>query len=173
MTEWRPVLGFEGHYEVSSDGRVRSLARVILKSNGATQTIPERTLLAGCRDKNGYPTINLGRKRTRVHVVVLEAFVGPRPPGAHGCHRDDDKENNTVANLYWGSRSDNMIDLVRNGNHHHANKTTCPGGHIYDEQNTIRYRGRRYCRECKRGRSVRSGKPTDAGSLLRVHSGRG
>lgn len=81
---------------------------------------------------------------------MLEAFVGPRPlPDWDACHRDDDKRNNQLSNLYWGSQSDNTNDMVRNGLHNNARKVRCKYGHEFTPENTYIYRGRRNCRACK------------------------
>jgi hypothetical protein len=50
-----------------------------------------------------------------VHRLVLEAFVGPCPPGLEGCHRNDDSSDNRLENLYWGTHRQNMADRERNG----------------------------------------------------------
>ena len=50
-----------------------------------------------------------------IHVLVLETYVGERPRGLFGLHRDDDRSNNRLENLYWGSRKENAIDSIRNG----------------------------------------------------------
>jgi len=52
----------------------------------------------------------------KVHILVLEAFVGPRPDGLVGCHKDDNTTNNAVENLYWGSESQNTHDRCRKNN---------------------------------------------------------
>lgn len=72
------------------------------------------------RNRKGNVHVTLTRdgvsKSHRVHLLVLEAFVGPRPtPDAVGLHFDDDIWNNRVDNLRWGTRSDNWHDAVRNG----------------------------------------------------------
>lgn len=86
-----------------------------------------------------------------VHVLVLTAFVGPRPEGLFGCHWDDNPANNHLENLRWGTRSENVKDSVRNGAHAMANRTHCPQGHPYSPENTYRYpQGRRACNECRR-----------------------
>lgn len=107
---WKPVLGYETTYEVSDLGEVRSLR------TGRTL----RPVWTGARRKQ-YPTVvlcaNGAQRQRKVHTLVLEAFVGPRPEGSVACHRDDDVSNNAVGNLYWGSWSDNARDRVRNGNH--------------------------------------------------------
>lgn len=101
------------------------------------------------------PFVNLAnggeRKICRVHVLVLEAFVGPRPDGLQGCHWNDIKTDNRLENLRWDTASANMHDKVRNGHCHQTAKQKCPSGHGYTADNTkFDKRGRRYCRECHR-----------------------
>jgi hypothetical protein len=54
-------------------------------------------------------------KQFKLHQAILMAFVGPKPEGFHGCHYDDDPDNNTLSNLRWGSASSNRRDMIRNG----------------------------------------------------------
>jgi hypothetical protein len=102
-------------------------------------------------------TVKLGKNNSRlVHILVLEAFVGPRPDGAYGLHWDDDPSNNRVENLRWGTPSENMYDKVRNGRHHNAEKTACKYGHPLTGENlTIDTLGKRVCRTCQRERMRR------------------
>lgn len=76
-------------------------------------------------------------ERRLIHHLVLEAFDRPRPDGLFGLHRDDNPTNNTLPNLYWGTKRENQLDKVRNGAHHNALKTHCPQGHPYSPENTI------------------------------------
>jgi hypothetical protein len=95
--EWKDVVGFEGSYQVSNMGRVRS----------------SRVLKPGSSGK-GYKAISLwvnGKaKRVRVHKLVLEAFVGPCPPGMECCHGDSDRTNNALSNLRWDTKKNNAKD---------------------------------------------------------------
>ena len=138
---WLPVVGFEGLYEVSSNGRVASL----LGRN-------RRILRAG--DSRGYRLVILrrgGMSHTRlVHRLVLEAFVGPRPEGMVARHLNGDPGDNRLENLAWGTQSENNYDKVRHGTHHNANKTHCPSGHEYRGDNIKWYKGFRFCRACHR-----------------------
>jgi hypothetical protein len=61
-------------------------------------------------------TKKMGAKTKKLHRVMCEAFHGP-PPGPEWCalHRDDDRNNNTPENLYWGTAKENSADAVRNG----------------------------------------------------------
>lgn len=159
--EWRPIAGFEGWYSVSDLGRVRSEDRVIsVKAHrGGTQQFHKGKVLTAGPGWSGRPTITLhspGRRITRsVHQLVLEAFMGPRPPGKEALHWDDDRTNNQLSNLRWGTRSENLHDLIRNGRHNYAKRTECEYGHEFSAENTIiRPEGSRRCRECKRIRAI-------------------
>lgn len=94
------------------------------------------------------PGVQLSR---HVHTLVLEAFVGPRPPGMFACHENDIPSDNRVENLRWDTPRANRLDSVRNGTHTNANKTECPKGHPYSPENTYHHpSGSRICRECNR-----------------------
>lgn len=106
--EWRPVVGYEGFYEVSNLGQIRSLSRIVNCAIGAKRKTRGRVLRQSMA-KVGYFCVNLSKNnRTRVHYVhalVLEAFVGPRPEKGYEGRRDDgDRSNNSACNLWWGAR---------------------------------------------------------------------
>lgn len=158
--EWRPVLGYEGYYEVSSRGRVRSLPRKVATSRGA-RVSPGRTLKTPT-STGGYLRVDLSRdgisKSRSVHVLVLEAFTGPRPSRGHdACHWDGDPSNNNIENLRWDTKSANMADKMRHGRDFRKNKTQCKRGHLLREPNLVPSRlriGQRSCRACSMARSV-------------------
>lgn len=120
--EWRPIAGYEGIYEVSSRGRVRSLDRTLDQGNCVRQM--RGKILSGGKRKSprkrfgAYRTVDLydhGARSTRyVHRLVAKAFIGPGGPGLEVCHKDDNGSNNVPSNLYWGTRSQNLYDAVRN-----------------------------------------------------------
>jgi hypothetical protein len=144
MTEtWMPVHGFEGLYEVSDLGNVRSFAR-------GWDGRPLRSSPNG----RGYMSVNFwkGNRATshRVHRLVLEAFVGLPPDGMEGCHNDGNKRNNQLSNLRWDTRSANARDKGRHGNDPNASKSHCPSGHPYDSENTYYRPTGRGCNECRR-----------------------
>lgn len=119
--EWRAVPGFEGAYEVSNLGRVRSLERVVTvrgRHDGqARRRIRGRILKPGL--SVGRPVVNLSsdgsHRHALVHHLVLEAFVGPCPDGQECRHLDDNRQHNKLSNLEWGTRVENMADRRRNG----------------------------------------------------------
>lgn len=149
--EWRTVADYPS-YQISSLGRVLSTSR----QRGFDRT--PHFLRPGYTTA-GYPTVVLyrcgGRRTQYIHHLVAEAFIGPRPEGLEIRHLDGDPANCVVANLAYGTQSENNFDRVRHGTHHLAAKTHCLRGHLYDADNTYRRPSRpssRYCRACKRAR---------------------
>jgi hypothetical protein len=112
---WLPVVGFEGRYEVSASGAVRSLDLPVASGFSGQKIIPGRVLRPQPRE-TGHLKVGLhrdGQTWLYVHRLVLEAFVGACPDGHEACHRDGDPTNNRVGNLYWGTRSQNAQDRWR------------------------------------------------------------
>lgn len=151
--KWRQVPGFDGRYEVSNWGKVRSNEATFYDKIGRRRRMPGRTLKATIVPE-GYSKVWLfssgGKSYLYVHRLVLEAFVGACPDGFYGCHWDDDKGHNCVGNLRWAHPSENNRDAVRNGTHGMSNRTHCPQGHPYSEENTYEYfHGGVNVRRCK------------------------
>jgi len=159
---WRRVVRFPDLYEVSSDGRVRSIdGRLIVRSDGVSQRRPGRILRHRSKP-SGHQTVKLDHgKHAYVHVLVLEAFVGPRPPDAQACHNDGDPTNNVPANLRWDTRAANTLDSVRHGTHPQARKEVCKRGHPLQGANLIKsavnptWRGCLACRKAHNARRQR------------------
>lgn len=105
--EWRWVPGYEGAYEVSDQGRVRSYKRVGPPYGVADE--PQRVLETSPR--RGYPSVQLARngdsRSVTVHKLVLLAFVGEPPEGYEGSHINGDQTDNRLSNLAWETRSEN------------------------------------------------------------------
>lgn len=150
---WRPVP-FALGYEVSNLGRVRSWR--------PHHDLPTPHLLAPVtttyKQRIPYARVDLRlggreRKTVRVHSLVAQVFLGPRPDGMHVRHLDGNSLNNVVSNLAYGTASENSRDTVRHGTHRNIAKTHCPQGHEYTPENTLVVSGlRRSCRTCKRAR---------------------
>lgn len=115
---WLPVVGYEGFYEVSDAGRVRSVERFAKNRHGSI-TLKNGRPLALFHDKDGYHRVSLWKdgstKQRPVHQLVLEAFVGPRPDGAMTLHADGTRTNNKCGNISWGTALQNAIDRGRHG----------------------------------------------------------
>lgn len=155
---WKPVVGYEGLYEVSDHGRVRSLDRR-LPHNGHTRFFPG-VILKPSSHKQGYLTVKLrGGGRHFIHRLMAEAFI-PNPDNLPLVrHLNDVETDNRLENLAWGTWSDNSEDSVRNGVHSQASKTHCKRGHPYDGENTYYppYPGgaKRACKACRKENSRR------------------
>jgi hypothetical protein len=161
MERWKPVVGYEGIYEVSDFGNVRSLDRVMTYPGGRTYRWKGKVLSPG---KTGDRlTVALGNgtaKSHYVHELVLTAFVGPCPPDEEGCHNNGNGTYNALTNLRWDTRSENTFDCVRHGTHHAKNREACPLSHLLVLPNLVaapwvRYR-RRSCLACNRAGACQS-----------------
>ena len=143
---WLPVVGYEGRYDVSDLGRVRSWL--------PWHSTPIPRTLKGSPDKDGYLGVAL-RKDGRTtqwknHLLVMLAFVGPRPEGLETRHFDGNHLNNRLKNLRYGTSSENSMDTVRHGTNRNARKIKCLHGHPFNTKNTyIRPSGGRDCPTCR------------------------
>lgn len=105
---WRPVVGYEGYYSVSSLGNVRGEDRIInhVRAKGGTCLYKGKMLKLKLRD-DGYINVVLqrdGKKKTvMVHRLVAQAFIPNNEPSVKTKvnHKDEDKTNNVVSNLEW------------------------------------------------------------------------
>jgi hypothetical protein len=165
---WLPVVGWEGLYEVSDQGRVRSLPRATKTGmRGGRILTPGRaadgrTVIGLCRD---------GRQVSRhISVLVAAAFIGPRPPGLMVCHGSRGNGYDGLANIRYDTQASNIQDAVRGGTHTNQNKakTCCPkcGGDY-----RVNGKGVRYCPPChlKTGQAWRAARKAER-ALLRQSS---
>lgn len=149
-----PVVGYEDSYEVSDQGRVRSIDRVVTRKNGVLMPCKGQFMSPFRCPPGNYWTVSLQkngqRHNRRIHVLVAEAFLGVRPDGLVVCHNSGEKDDNKPSNLRWDTYSQNLQDTIRHGNHHNASKTHCKRGHEFTSENTYlnpASKGRQ-CREC-------------------------
>lgn len=157
---WKAIPGWEGLYEASDQGRIRSLDRVVKRRDGKERFSPGRVLSPAARN-SGHLYVCLhdtaGSQRTYyVHRLVMCSFVGPRPDGLEVCHWNDVPTDNRLVNLRYGTRSENKHDSVRNRVHNQVKKTHCPRGHELTSPNLTpsgKRAGRRRCLACARARS--------------------
>jgi hypothetical protein len=142
--EWR-VIAQNPKLEISSDGEVREIAtgkmRTITTSGGRYKRVWV------CTDRSGSSSL---------HRLLAIAFI-PNPENLPMVrHLDDDRYNNALDNLAWGTSTDNHLDAVRNGHNWAASKTHCKNGHPFEGDNLvlIPVKGstavHRKCRECHR-----------------------
>lgn len=94
MEEWKSITGYEGLYEVSSYGRVRSLDRYV-KSKSNSNRLQKGKVLSPTKHKTGYLVVNLKNKMFRVHRLVAQAFISNPEGLSQVNHKDEDKTNNS------------------------------------------------------------------------------
>jgi hypothetical protein len=106
MEQWLDVIDFEGLYEVSNHGNVRSFK---------TKEIKKQTF----NKQNKRPYLGLWKngkqKIVKPHTLVMEAFVGKRPVGLECCHNDGNAFNNHISNLRWDTPKANHADKIKHG----------------------------------------------------------
>ena len=136
--EWRDVVGFEGLYEVSSLGRVRSVPRYVHTTNKRKYLIKGK-ILRPVPQKSKHLQLWLRKEGqtipVRVHRLVADAFLGPCPPNKECCHNNGVPFDNRVDNLRWDTRANNIrqsytdgrdvvIPRHKKGSTHYASKLT-------------------------------------------------
>lgn len=121
---WLPVPGWFG-YEVSDQGRVRSCLRRGRAFHSLGPYSDKSHPVGGHVGTGGHLNVWLTRyvdgvkdkQYISIHILVLEAFVGPRPPGLEGCHNNGIPSDNRLENLRWDTPSSNMVDRIFHGGH--------------------------------------------------------
>lgn len=117
IEEWKDIEGYEGLYQVSNLGRVKSLDRIIYRNNGRIQTLRER-ILKPAKISGGYQFVLLSKdgktKHCLVHRLVASAFIENPNDYTDVNHIDENKINNRVDNLEWCNRKYNMNYGTRN-----------------------------------------------------------
>ncbi len=131
MEEWKPIADYEGYYEISSYGRVKSVERVVehpsLVNGAKYKTIPERIRKPNIM--KGYHCVSLAKdgkyKVYRIHRLVIEHFGEAQPSEEHQVnHIDGDKGNNHIENLEWVTPKENTCHAIKNGLRHNPNEET-------------------------------------------------
>ncbi len=132
MEIWKDIKGYEGLYQISNLGRVKSLAREKKNGVNSKQNIPEIILNIYDNGK-GYKRTNLCKnniiKSNYIHRLVAEAFILNSKNEREVNHKDGNKANNNVTNLEWCNRKENVLhscinNLVPKGNLHYNSKLT-------------------------------------------------
>ncbi len=146
-TRYKLVDGFPG-YRIGDDGSVWSRWTLATAANGSgwqRRQIGVRWVnLKGGRDRDGYRKVILcdgagKRRHARVHRLVLEAFVGPQPPGMASAHANGKRDDNRLVNLRWSTQTDNCADKIVCGTSQRGEKH--PMAKLTEESvRTIRHR---------------------------------
>lgn len=115
---WKDIEGYEGFYQVSNLGNVRSLDRYV-KNRMSNKNIKRGKILKSCINKHGYLAVHLiketkGQTKT-VHRLVANAFI-PNPENKPEVnHIDGNKQNNILENLEWVTSSENTLHAIKTG----------------------------------------------------------
>lgn len=108
---WKDIAGYEGYYQVSSLGRVKPLARIIIRADGYPKTIPEK-IMSQTIGTNGYNLIVLNKfgrfKGFAVHRLVAEAFIPNTSDKEQVNHINEIKTDNRIENLEWVTPKQNI-----------------------------------------------------------------
>src|SRR5215475_14247629 len=112
---WLAAVGYEGFYEVSDLGRVRSLDRIVRIHHDGRRVYPGRILKPQPASKYGHLKVGFSVERSKIrwfqiHQLVLLAFDKPCPAGMEIRHLDSNPANNALTNLVYGTRSENARD---------------------------------------------------------------
>lgn len=123
---WKDIPGYEGRYQASTEGRIRSVDRsehcTPVDGKKPYTRFKKGRVLSACPGSNGYPYVGLRKAQYSnnatfspvPHLVAL-TFIGPRPDGLIICHADGDKNNNRLNNLRYDTGTENKIDIYRIG----------------------------------------------------------
>lgn len=115
---WKDVPRFEGRYQVSDWGCVRSAdryVRTVAKNGTETERRVKGQILAPQKHTAGYLAVGLGGRTWLIGAIVLTAFVGPRPSKHQHAHNDGNRRNNCLANLRWATAAANSADRITHG----------------------------------------------------------
>jgi NUMOD4 motif-containing protein len=120
-----PILGYEGFYEISNLGRIKSFARVVPNPHGGTMIRKEKFLKTNTYHPSGYRFVTLiihkKRKNHSVHRLVATAFIKNHTNLPQINHIDTVKNNNIASNLEWCTNSENQAHANRHGLINHPN----------------------------------------------------
>ena len=131
MELWKPIINYEGLYEVSNLGRIRGLDRKVIRSDGRSRTI-KGTIIKPKPTKDGYLRVQLSKcnrfKWYFVHRLVLTAFSPcDNMDKLIVNHKDFNRQNNAFDNLEWMNHSDNIRYSIDNGRYEDAHKNCTKG----------------------------------------------
>lgn len=132
--QWKDIPGYEGRYQASTEGRVRSVDhRVRLVAHGieTTRLVRGRVLRPGA-GTSGHVSVALGKNNSKmVHAIILKTFVGPPPEGCETLHLNHTPSDNRLINLVWGTRSRN-VEMDYEVGTRKVHKNFNRWGHRYD-----------------------------------------
>ena len=122
MEIWKDIPGYEGKYQASTEGRIRSVNRVVkgkchFTGDNFDRQIKSRILRPGryCKSKHISVVLGHGTVGKPVHQLIMLTFVGEKPEGREVLHKNGDPTDNRLENLRYGTRTENILDVYRQG----------------------------------------------------------
>jgi hypothetical protein len=116
IEQWKPIKGYEGYYEISNFGKIKSLRKFFTDSSGRNQGKKERILVLGLNG-NGYLGCHLSKENKtfmyRVHLLVWDYFGEGQRDDLQVDHKDDDKLNNRIDNLQLLTARENTTKAAK------------------------------------------------------------
>lgn len=123
---WKDIPGYEGRYQASTEGRIRSCTWIqeCVPRDGKREytRVHKGRVLKTCIGSNGYRYVGLrasadssNSKYEPVFHLVARTFLGPRPAGAEICHANGEKDDCRLENIRYDTRTENRIDVYRLG----------------------------------------------------------
>jgi hypothetical protein len=144
---WKDIPGYEGFYQASSKGRIRSVSRIVRRKNGFARW-SGKILRPAPSTESGHLVVRLSKlgkaEMFGVHVLILMAFVGPCPKGMEGCHGDGRPGNNSIDNLRWDTHRNNQRDMQKHGTANFIKGERHQNAKLSDEQ-ALKIRQLRKC----------------------------
>ena len=142
MTEiWKDIQGYEGFYQISSLGNVKSLERVVDKGNGILQHRKER-IMNKRESVDGYyiAKLNVNKKSTSIaiHILVARHFIDNPNNYPEVNHKDCNRKNNQVDNLEWCTHQQNVEHSKQLG--HYKTKSGCDNPNYKNDTLKIKYK---------------------------------
>jgi len=120
MEKWITVHGHP-NYQVSDKGRVKRISHIAKHKLYGDRYMCER-LLSPRSNHDGYPRVRIDNKLKFVHVLMIESFVEPRPPGMQCCHCNGNPKDNRLENLRWDTPKNNVADRKKHGTYQYGEK---------------------------------------------------
>lgn len=161
---WRPITGYEGLYEVSNQGEIRSLPKTLNRHKTRPYATKMRLMTLRVGNKHGHLRVDLtgpgGVTSHWVHRLVALEFCHREPGQDYVLHGPNGPADNRASELRWGTAADNYADMAVHGTiPEYVPPTHCHAGHAMTPENVYVWSKRptqRQCRECQRERQRRS-----------------